>query len=115
MPLLSLDAAREHLRAQGVPDDADLQLKVNAAELLAQEYAGRRIYETQQELDDAVAAGTAGDTPPMVVNDLVRSAMLLILGHLYANREDVITGAIATDIPIGSRALLAPYRKGMGV
>ncbi|KAB2902133.1 MAG: phage gp6-like head-tail connector protein [Burkholderiaceae bacterium] len=114
MPLLTLDQAREHVRAQGVPDDADLQLKVNAAELLVQEHAGRRIFESQQELDAAVAAGTAGDTTPMVVNDLVRSAMLLIVGHLYANREDVTTGA-PVQLPSGARALIAPYRKGMGV
>lgn len=114
MPLLTLDQAREHLRAQGVADDSDLQLKLNAAELLAQEYAGRTIFENQQALDVATAAGTVWDTPPMVVNDLVRSAILLILGHLYANREDVTTGA-PVQLPTGARALIAPYRKGMGV
>lgn len=51
----------------------------------------------------------------MVVNAAVKAAILLILGHLYANREDVVTGTIATDIPMGSRALLMPYRTGMGV
>lgn len=115
MPLLTPDRAREHLRADDPADDADLQLKINAAELLAQEYAGRRIYETQADMDAALAAGTAGDTPPMVVTDLVRAAMLLIVGHLYANREDVVTGATAVELPHGARALLAPYRKGLGV
>ena len=114
MPLLTLDQAREHLRAQGLDDDADLQLKINAVELMAQEYTGRCIYATQIELDAAVAAGTAGDTRPMVVNDLVRSAMLLILGHLYSNREDVTSGT-AVELPMGSRSLLVPYRQGMGV
>lgn len=114
MPLLTLDQAREHLRAQDVPDDADLQLKVGAAELLVQEYAGRRIFESQLDLDAAVAAGTAGETTPMVVNDLVRSAMLLIVGHLYENREDVTTGN-PVELPVGARVLIGPYRKGMGV
>ena len=62
----------------------------------------------------SIAAGTVWDTPPMVVNDLVRSAILLIVGHLYANREDVTTGA-PVQLPTGARALIAPYRKGMGV
>ena len=115
MALLTLDQAREHLRAPGLDDDADLQLKINAVELMAQEYTSRSIYATQLELDAAVAAGTAGDTRPMVVNDLVRAALLLMLGHLYANREDVITGPIATNLPMGSRSLLAPYRQAMGV
>lgn len=112
--LITLDQAREHLRAQGGDDDADLQLKINAAQLLTQEYVGRQIYATQAELDAAVLAGTAGSTPPMVCNDLVRAAMLLTLGHLYANREDVVTGTTSA-LDMGSRALLAPYRQGMGV
>lgn len=51
----------------------------------------------------------------MVCNDLVRAAMLLTIGHLYANREEVVTGPAPTQLPMGSRILLAPYRKGMGV
>lgn len=113
--LISLDQAREHLRAQGGDDDADLTLKINAAQLLAQEYLNRKLFATQAELDAAVLAGTAGDMPPMVCNDLVRAAMLFIIGHLYANREDVVTGTISTALDMGSRALLAPYRQGMGV
>ena len=113
--LITLDQAREHLRAQGGDDDADLQLKINAAQLLAQEYVGRQIYATQADLDAAVLAGTAGSTRPMVCTDLVRAAMMLTLGHLYANREDVVTGTISTALDMGSRALLAPYRQGMGV
>lgn len=113
--LISLDQAREHLRAQGGDDDADLTLKINAAQLLAQEYLNRKLFATQAELDAALLAGTAGDMPPMVCNDLVRAAMLFIIGHLYANREDVVTGTISTALDMGSRALLAPYRQGMGV
>lgn len=112
--LISLEQAREHLRAQGGDDDADLTLKINAAQLLAQEHLCRQLYATQAELDAAVLANTAGSAP-MVCNDLVRAAILLILGHLYANREDVVTGTISTALDMGSRSLLAPYRQGMGV
>jgi len=40
------------------------------------------------------------------------SAVLLTLGHLYANREDVVAGqgAAAVELPNASRALLAPLR-----
>lgn len=113
--LITLDQARQHLRVDGTDDAADLQLKVNAAQQLAVEYLNRAVYATQPELDAAVLAGTAGPNTPMVCNDLVRAAILLTLGHLYANREEVVTGTIATELPMGSRTLLAPYRKGMGV
>lgn len=53
----------------------------------------------------------------MVLNDAVRSAILLTFGHLYRNREDVITGAsaAAVQLPFGARALLWPHRKGLGI
>ena len=114
-PLLTIEQARNHLRAQGVADDADLQLKINAATLMAQQFTCRRIFATQVELDDAVAAETAGEYPPLVADDLIRAALLLSVGHLYGNREDVVTGTIATELPQGSRALLNFYRQGMGV
>ena len=39
----------------------------------------------------------------------VRAAALLIVGHLYENREAVVIGTIATDLPMGVELLLAPY------
>lgn len=39
------------------------------------------------------------------------AAVKLTLGHLYANREAVVTGTIATELPGGVRQLCAPYRR----
>lgn len=39
----------------------------------------------------------------------VRAAALLIIGHLYENREAVVVGTIATELPMGVEMLLAPY------
>lgn len=42
----------------------------------------------------------------------IRAAALLIIGHLYANREAVAGyGAALQETPMGVEALLAPYRK----
>lgn len=57
---------------------------------------------------DAVAYG-------MVLNAGIQAACLLKLGHLYANREEVVTGTIATELPLASQHLLMPYRIRMGV
>lgn len=48
----------------------------------------------------------------MVVTEDFIAAVLLVLGHLYRNREDVVTGqaAAAVQIPMGAQALLAPLR-----
>ena len=51
----------------------------------------------------------------IVINAAITAACLLKLGHLFANREEVVTGTIATELPIASRSLLMPYRIRMGV
>lgn len=36
----------------------------------------------------------------------IRSALLLMVGHLYANREDVVLGVTPSQLPQGTNALL---------
>lgn len=109
--LISDAQARAHLR---IDDEAEIiAVYIGAAELAAQEFLNRRVFADQIALDAAVLVDDAG-TAPMVINDAIRAAMLLTLGHLYANREDVVIGTISSVLPLGSRALLAPYRIGMG-
>jgi hypothetical protein len=50
----------------------------------------------------------------MVITPNIQSGCLLKLGHLFANREEVVTGTTATELPLASKSLLAPYRVGMG-
>jgi uncharacterized phiE125 gp8 family phage protein len=50
--------------------------------------------------------GYAGDVPRGI-----RSAMLLLVGHLYENREAVSKEA-GNELPIGLQALLFPFRSG---
>lgn len=51
----------------------------------------------------------------IVINKGIEAACLLKLGHLFANREEVVTGTIATELPLTSKSLLMPYRIRMGV
>lgn len=51
----------------------------------------------------------------LVITDDIRVGCLLILGSIFENREDVITGTIATLIPESSKSWLAPYRIKLGV
>ena len=41
----------------------------------------------------------------------IRNAILLMVGHWYANREEVVTGTSATQLPMAAQALLAPWRR----
>ena len=46
----------------------------------------------------------------IVVNDQIRAAVLLTVGHLYANREDVVVGVSVSALPAGVDCLLQPFK-----
>lgn len=71
------------------------------------EAASANLQEARCTLD-AVSRG-------LVINKAIIAACLLILGNLYANREDVVIGTISSELPKGSTSLLMPYRIKMGV
>lgn len=49
----------------------------------------------------------------IVANPAILAAVRMLVGHFFENREDVVTGTIATQLPMSSRDLLRPYRLGM--
>ena len=40
--------------------------------------------------------------------DLFRQAMLLLIGHWYENRENVVVGSAPTELPVAAAAILQP-------
>lgn len=44
-----------------------------------------------------------------VIPKAIKSAMKLIIGHLFEHREDVVVGASTEDLPMNSVYLLEPY------
>lgn len=63
----------------------------------------------------AAVSGVERIADGMVITPAITAACLLICGHLFANREDVVVGTITSQIPMGSQSLLLPYRANMGV
>ena len=114
MAILTIEKARAHLRVDDDYPESQILDYLEAAEDAAQEFMNRRVFSTTEALTDAVLAGTAG-LDPMVVTPSIRAGILLILGHLFANREDTVVGAAVSELPRGSMSLLQPYRTGMGV
>ena len=105
--LLDLAPVKLHLRVDDSAEDALIGLYVTAAEEFAMQFLGRTIYATE------LAQGL--DTAGIVINPAIQAALLLIVGHLYANREDVLAGVSVAQLPNGSQYLMQPYRIGMGV
>lgn len=113
MSVIQIEVAMKHCRAD--EDDASMvQTYLDAAEDHAAKYLGRKLYRDQAALDAAVLAETAG-IDPVVVTPSIIAACLLITGHLFAHREDVVMGVTSVDLPRGSEHLLFPYRVGLGV
>jgi hypothetical protein len=46
----------------------------------------------------------------IVVNDQIKAAVLLTVGHLYAHREDAVVGASVAALPNGADYLLQPFK-----
>lgn len=46
----------------------------------------------------------------IVVNDQIKTAILLTVGHLFENREDSTVGQAATALPMGCSYIMQPYR-----
>ena len=85
---------------------------IAAAEALADETAIAAAIQTAGNglLRAKVAYRQAMDG--MVVNEAINAAVLLIVGHLYVNREDVVAvaGVSVAQMPNGAEWLLAPYK-----
>jgi hypothetical protein len=114
MELITLELARSHCRIDS-EDDALLELYGSASESAAQQFLNRRVFPDADSMAAAVLDGTAG-IDPILVNDSIRAAVLLMLGHLYRTREDVQgSGGATVQVPMGAHSLLWPYRIGLGV
>lgn len=111
--LVTIEQARAQVGATPFHDE-QLGLYIRAAQEHAQDFMNRRVYPDTDTMEAAILEGSAGDDP-IVVNDAIRAAILLIVGHLFANREAVVTGTIATQLPMGAHSMLWPYRVGLGV
>lgn len=100
----TLSEVKAHLRMEESQTEEDvlLQSLIDAAADYASKYIGRPV-----PWDDE-----AGDPVPLPAS--VRAAMLLVVGDLYANREDTVVGTIIGRIGFVER-LLHPHRIGLGI
>lgn len=98
MSATDLGIFKKHLRLSpnSTEHDALAQIYLDAAERAAADRIG-------------IELGSGEGEQP--VNAAITAAILLIGGHLFENREAVVTGTIATALPLAVESLLAPYRR----
>ena len=105
MTIITLEVAKLHLKVDTTDDDTMIEIYLGAAERAAMDYCNRTIYG---------ADGVGSDLDGVVINDAIKAAILLNLGHLYVNREGVDT-VQKQELPLGIQSLLQPYRIGIGM
>lgn len=91
-----------------------------AARTAAEELTGSArcvAYEAAKTAHNAALESARATYAGIVINADILGGMLLILAHLYRNREAVVTGqgAAAVQLPLGAHAMLWPHRVGLGV
>lgn len=110
MSIVTLSEAKLHCRVDHNDEDTLIQLYLDAAELSVANFLDRNVYAS------TIAQGT--DTAGIVINAPIKSAILLLVGHYYANREATtmnVTTLNVVEAPMAVRWLLMPYRATLGV
>lgn len=92
--IVTLDEAKLHLRVDGSDEDALIQLYIDAASSAAASYLNRDV--------------------PDAADPAIKAAVLLSIGGLYDQREDIVIGS-SLDLNPTVRNLLNPHRVAMGV
>ncbi|WP_062391099.1 head-tail connector protein [Pseudomonas abietaniphila] len=93
--MLDLGRVKLHLRVFDNEEDSLIEGYVEAAKAHVAMHCDR-------VLVDSAPAGPE----EMALTPDVEQAILLLVGHWFANREEVVVGAVASQLPMGVSALL---------
>lgn len=104
--MLEPELVKEHCRLEPdfSADDKLIGVYIGAAKKHVEMYTRRTLYASKSD------PGYEDDEDRLLLDDDVRTAMLLCIGHWYANREAAVVGASASKLPLAVESLLQPYR-----
>jgi uncharacterized phage protein (predicted DNA packaging) len=97
--MIALDLVKTHLRVDGVEEDQ-----------LIEGYMAAALAHVEQHCDRVLVEGVPVLPDQMALTKDVQQAVLLLVGHWYANREAVVLGAAPAAVPLAVDRLLW-YRK----
>ncbi|MDW2745141.1 head-tail connector protein [Atlantibacter subterraneus] len=97
---------KTHLRVDGNTEDALIAAYTAAAVDYVEKFCDGALVESLTPVSE--------DTEPpreVLFTSGIWAAMLLLIGHWYANREAVNVGNITSELPLGVEALLMQHRR----
>ncbi|MFT0866041.1 head-tail connector protein [Pseudomonas sp. CAM1A] len=101
--MIDLDTVKSHLRVDGDEEDALIQAYTDAAFSTFEQWTNRKLIAEGEPLPDPIGNALA-------FRKSIQQGALLLIGHWYASRETVVTGTIATELPMATKALWGPHR-----
>lgn len=110
--MLDLEIIKPHVHVEldEEAEDALLETYATAAQRYVENHTGRTLYATSEEVPKDPETNEVEDDHALVLDDDITTAMLLLIGHWYANRESVVVGTITSEVPMAVDALICPYR-----
>lgn len=110
--MLELEIIKQHVRLELDDDTEDtlLETYATAAQRYVENHTGRTLYATAEEIPKDAETGEPTDEHALVLDDDITTAMLLLIGHWFENRESVVVGTITSELPMAVQALISPYR-----
>ncbi|MDI5890608.1 head-tail connector protein [Halomonas rhizosphaerae] len=110
--MLDLSIIKPHVRLELDETDEDVLLETyaTAAQRLVENRTGRTLYATDGEIPTDSETGEPTDDSALVLDDDLTTAMLLLIGHWFENREAVVIGSSPAELPMAVEALISPYR-----
>ena len=104
--IVTKDEARAHLNVTGNADDAIIEAQIGAAQAHIESLLGFKIEERYPPTEDS--------SPVSTVPASLKQAVLLLVGHLYENREASLIGVNAQALPFGLWDIVNEHRNYWG-
>ncbi|EOY4342514.1 head-tail connector protein [Cronobacter malonaticus] len=104
--MLTKEQVKTHCRidANSTEEDAWIETSIKAAARHVEKSTRRKLYE------DAGNPLYLADPDALLYGEDIEMAMLMLIGHWYANRETVSVGSTTSALAFSTEALLQPYR-----
>ncbi|WP_145491348.1 MULTISPECIES: head-tail connector protein [Yersinia] len=103
--MLTLEQVKHHcnIEPEFKEDDAWLDARIKASVRFVENYTRRQLYE--QSSDEGYS-----EDEGLLYGEDIETAMLLLIGHWYTNREAIVIGVTSKQLEFTVESLLQPYR-----
>lgn len=101
--MIDLPIVKAHLRVDHDDEDALIEGYRDAALSAFEAWTNRTLVDPEGTLPDPV--GNA-----LLMTKAIRQGALMLIGHWYSDKESVVIGGVAVELPMATSALWKPHR-----